>query len=1230
MQQTEKEINESSFHCSIVSLSGFDRTMKQWNNRTVEQGESIFIKLLFYLVILQLVVSCNSSPDSLFQQQPAELTAIHFENTITETEEYNILEYEFVYNGGGVAIADFNNDGWEDVFFSGNMVDNKLYLNQQNFEFKDITDQAGVAGQDRWCTGIAIADVNADGWMDMYIGSTTYEPASRRKNLLYINQGLGEDGIPTFEEMGAAYGLADSSHTMQSAFFDYDKDGDLDVYLAVNEMDDIHLPNKYRKKKEDGDTKRIDKLFRNDWDAAKGHPVFTDVSREAGILIDGFSLGLNISDINKDGWQDIYVTNDYLTNDLLYINNQDGTFTNKAAEYFKHTCYSAMGNDVVDINNDGLLDIVALDMLPEDNFRRKTMLPNNNYTGYINNEKYGYQHQYVRNVLQLNQGERPDTAGLLFSEIAMLSGVSSTDWSWAPVMADFDNDGYKDLIVTNGFPKDVTDRDFMDYHSDVGPYAGQEMLLSKIPSVKINNYAYRNRGDLTFEYMGEKWGITEPSFSNGAAYADLDNDGDMDYVVNNIDDPAAIFKNQTPASNPNAHWLKIQLKGTGKNLQGIGTIIILKYKNQTQYWEHSLTRGYLSSSSPIIHFGLGEHTIVDELVIKWQDGTSQVRSNISADQLLTIDQKNAGLAQKDKPIALTPIFEDVTKNYQLNYEHYEMDYIDYNVQPLLMHKLSQYGPGIAVGDINNDQLEDFYVSGSHFKRGRFFVQQAEGGFTMQDLLGEGVEKEKLEEELGSLLFDADMDGDLDLYLVSGGYEYTKENTVYQDRLFINDNGQFTKSETALPNILSSGSCVKAADFDKDGDLDLFVGGRVLSGEYPKPVDSYILKNETENGQVKFRIVNEEIAPELNQLGMVCDALWTDYNNDGWTDLLVAGEWMPLQIFKNKEGILSKESLTIKQSSNQTINPNGWWNSLVGGDFDKDGDIDYIAGNLGLNTLNKASEKYPISIYGADFDGNKGFDVVPAAYFLDEERVPQEFPFFGRGDIQKQMQIIRKHFRRHEEFARATATTMFSRFQEVEPLKLEANYLQTSYLENKGDGTFLLSALPTEAQFAPIYGMAAGDFNQDGHLDVLLSGNDYGMEVSMGRHDAFNGLLLLGNGEGDFQLTSMQESGVVIPQDAKSLVRVATNNGDVWVAGQNGGQLKFLQSPNSFNQPIAIQPLDAYAILTTNSGTSYRHEFYYGHTFLSQSSRIFFPPENIQQLEIFQFSGTSRIVNSEAN
>lgn len=1215
MQQTDKDLIDPLLQCSSVPLLTFSN--KQWN-----------AGLLFpiYLIILLFLASCQQAPNSLFQQLPAEQTNIQFKNTITETEEYNILEYEFVYNGGGVAIADFNNDGWEDVFFSGNMVENKLYLNQQNFEFKDITEKAGVAGKDRWCTGVTIADVNADGWLDLYVGTTTYEPAARRQNLLYINQGLNEDGIPTFQEMGMAYGLADTSHTMQSAFFDYDKDGDLDVYLAINEMDDIHLPNKYRKKKEDGDTKRIDKLFRNDFDASKGHPVFTDVSREAGILIDGFSLGLNISDINKDGWQDIYVTNDYLTNDLLYINNQDGTFTNEAASYFKHTCYSAMGNDVVDINNDGLLDIVALDMLPEDNFRRKTMLPNSNYTGYINNKKFGYQHQYVRNVLQLNQGERPDTAGLLFSEIAMLAGISSTDWSWAPVMADFDNDGYKDLIVTNGFPKDVTDRDFMDYHSDVGAYASQEMLLSKIPSVKINNYAYRNKGDLTFEYMGERWGITQPSFSNGATYADLDNDGDMDYVVNNINDPASIFKNFSVESAPTNNWIKIKLIGPDLNPQGIGATIEITYKDQQQYWEQSLTRGYLSAASPIIHFGLGEQTEVEELVIQWQDGKRQTITNIPSNQLLTIAYTDANAAPSQNPSKVVSIMEDVTKEYDLPFEHFEMDYTDYNVQPLLMHKLSQYGPGIAVGDINNDQLEDFYVSGSHFKRGRFFMQQADGGFDIQDLLGVGEEKEKLEEELGSLLFDADRDGDLDLYLVSGGYEYTKGNEVYQDRLFLNENGQFIKSERALPKFLSSGSCVKAADFDKDGDLDLFVGGRVLSGEYPKPVDSYILKNETENGQVKFTIANEELAPSLNQLGMVCDALWTDYNNDGWTDLLVAGEWMPLQFFKNEEGILAKDNITIQQSNHQTIHPIGWWNSLVGSDFDKDGDIDYIAGNLGLNTLNKATEEQPISIYAADFDGNKGFDIVPAVYFLDEERVPKEFPYFGRGDLQKQMQIVRKHFRQHAEFARATTPSMLSRFQQVEPLKLTANYLQSSYLENKGGGTFEITPLPIAAQFAPIYGLVVNDFNQDGHEDVLVGGNDFGMEVSMGRHDALNGLLLTGDGTGNFAPISMQESGVVIPFDAKSLVKLRAKDHDLYIAAQNQGQLRLFKTATS--TALEVQPQDAYAIITDQSGKTYRQEFYYGNTYLSQSSRQLTLPNNFQQVEIFQYTGTSRMVNVE--
>jgi len=1169
------------------------------------------------LLVALLLLACGQKQDTLFKQLPVSQTGIDFSNRINDSDTFSILTYEYIYNGGGVATADFNNDGLLDAFFSGNMVDNRLYLNQGDFQFTDITKTAAVDGNGRWNSGIAVVDINTDGWLDLYVCATTHEPGAKRANLLYINQGVNAEGIPTFEEQAAAYGLADTSHTTNAAFFDYDKDGDLDVYLLVNEMDEERLPNRYRPKITDGSTKRTDKLFRNEGPGENGHPVFTDVSAEAGILIEGFGLGLNITDINQDSWPDVYVTNDYLTNDLLYINNGDGTFTDRAADYFKHTAHSAMGNDVVDLNNDGLTDVVAVDMLPEDNFRRKTMLMPNNYNTYLNNDRFGYQYQYVRNVLQLNQGKRPEMDDPIFSEIAMLSGIAATDWSWAPLITDFDNDGYRDIIITNGFPRDITDRDFIDYFANNRAYASQEMLLYRIPQVKLNNYVFRNTGELTFEEVTESWGMNIPSFSNGAAYADLDNDGDMDVLVNNINDSAFVFQN-TLLDKPEVsgrNWLKINLQGSEKNPQGLGAKVEVFYNEKRQFWEQTPYRGYLSSIDMRPHFGLGESQQVDKLVVTWPDGKQQVLESVSANQVLTLKASEASEPNAKTDTQNDAFFKDVTAALGVNFVHDEQDYIDFNVQPLLPHKLSQFGPGLAVADVNGDGLDDFYVSGSLNRKGTFFVQQADGSFTEKDLLPE--QGEERYEELGSLFFDADGDGDSDLYLVSGGYELEKGSAGYQDRLFLNEGGQFVLAENALPEFINSGGCVKAADFDRDGDLDIFVGGRVEPQTYPKPVSSYLLRNDTENGEVQFTLA-EDAAPGLEEIGLVCEAIWTDFDNDDWMDLVVVGEWMPVQFFKNDNGTLSRQATALEELK-------GFWNSVVGADFDKDGDTDYIAGNLGLNTLNKPSKEQTISIFAKDFDGNEGYDAVPTAYFPDRQGVEREYPYFNRLDVEKQIVFVKDKFPYHKDFGVATIDDVLSPEQQEGALVLRANYSKTSYIENKGDGTFEVHPLPIEAQLAPIFGMLAEDYNQDGHLDVLLTGNDFSTEIAKGRYDALNGLLLLGDGMGNFKAVDLARAGFFVPGDGKSLVQLQGAAGQsLVVASQNRDSLKIFEAQDGATRTISLQAQDAYAVVHLPGGV-YRQEFYYGHSFLSQSARRFAVPMAAEKVEVVDFQGNKREV-----
>lgn len=1193
------------------------------------------------LILFIFLWGCKQKSTALFEQLSHQKTGVNFNNTITDNDSFNILTYEYIYNGGGVAIADFNQDGQQDLFFSGNQVENKLYLNKGDWKFEDITAQAGVAGKDRWKSGVAITDLNYDGKMDIYVTCMTLNPAARRANLLYINQGNDNNGVPVFKEMAQEYGIADTAHTTTCAFLDYDNDGDQDLYLAVNFQRKYknESPNSFHPKDPNHVAYTHDHLYRNDWDPVRKHPVFTDVSLEAGIKGEGFGLAINISDINQDGWKDIYVSNDYLTNDHLYINNQDGTFTDRSAEYIKHTSYSAMGNDVVDFNNDGLLDIVAVDMLPEDNYRRKTMLPANNYNTFQNFDEFKYQHQYVRNTLQINQGIAPGTGHPVFSEASMFAGVSSTDWSWTPLAADFDQDGYRDLIITNGFPKDVTDLDFGDYNSNSYAYASKGLLNENIPSVKLKNYAFRNRGDLTFENMGEKWGITQNSFSNGAAYGDLDNDGDLDYVVNNINDPASIFRNNAVraslAGAPDGGsgegdrkdrpygWLNLRLHGDSLNPMGLGTWIEIQYgKGQKQVWEHSIYRGYLSSMQPLVHFGLGKNSVVDQITITWPNKKQQILSKVKANQVLDIDYRNAKIetAQPSPPPAHA-WFNQINTEAGVNYVQQEVDFIDFNLQPLLPHKLSQYGPGIAVADVNGDQLDDFFVSGSHFNKGRFFVQKADGTFQLQDLIQGAEGPEKQGEDLGVLFFDVDGDGDEDLYTVRGGVEYSAEHRAYQDVLYLNNNGKFSPTLGALPDFIKSGTCVRAADFDRDGDLDLFIGGRVRQKEYPKPVSSYLLKNESADGKVKFVLANEQLAPQLNDLGLVCDALWTDYDQDGWVDLLLAGEWMPLTLFKNKSGKLENAT---KDSGLEAYT--GWWGSLLGADFDGDGDIDYLAGNLGQNTLFKASAKYPLGIYAEDFDGNQGYDAVPSAFFPNEKGDLEEFPYHNRLDIDKQLILSKRKYLLHAEFARINMGQYLSNFPEIKPLHLSATHMQSSFIRNLGKGKFAIEALPSAAQMAPLYGMLAGDWNGDGHLDALCVGNDYGSEVTTGRYDALNGLLLIGNGKGGFKSSTLAQSGFYVPGDAKSLVQLSNAKGEQYiVAGQNRGPLQVFKPNNYKSTWFAYSQSDAKAQIKLSSGKTIYYELYQGTGFLSQSARKIWIPQNAVEVTLIDFKGNKEVI-----
>jgi hypothetical protein len=1180
----------------------------------------------FLLCVILINASCNNKK-TLFEKISSTNSGIHFNNEIIENDSINPLDLTNIYNGGGVGIGDFNRDGLPDIYFTGNTVSNKLYLNKGNFEFDDITSTAGVGGDGKWCRGVAVVDINNDGWPDIYVCATIRNNPEQRRNLLYINQGLDKNGIPHFKEMAREYGLGDTLYSTMAAFFDFDNDGDLDMYLVVNNIPKGYNANVYKPIVTDGSFPSTGRLYRNDWNDSLGHPVFTDVSKQAGISIEGFGHDVTIADINKDGWKDIYVSNDFLGDDILYINNHDGTFTDKVKTYFKHTSANGMGQDIEDINNDGLADVVELDMDPPDNYRKKLFQGPNNYRSYQNTDYFGYQYQYARNSLQLNQGPRinaNDSIGdPIFSEIGYYSGIEATDWSWTPLVADFDNDGFRDIIVTNGYPKDVNDHDFISFRTQATNLASKKTILSQIPQIKIHSFAFRNNTDLTFTNVSEDWGLMTPSFSNGAAYADLDNDGDMDLIVNNIDDEAHIYRNMSRERDPeNRHFLQIKFSGDSLNKDGLGALAELHYdKGKQQIYENTPFRGYLSTIQNIAHFGLGKISTVDSVIIKWPNGRMQLLRDVKANQVLQVNIKNANLnySFSKEMIASNSLFKDITDSVGIHFQQEERDYIDFNIQKLLPHKFSEYGPSIAVGDIDGNGLEDMIVGGSAFHSAQLFLQQPGGRFIQKSLLPEEVIKNKLADDLQVLLFDADGDGDLDLYIAAGGYENEHNDPAYQDQLYINDGkGNFKLDSSALPKNFTSKFCVRAADFNHDGKLDLFISGRVDPGNYPKPVSSFIYRNDSKNGQVKFTDVTTSVAKDLISIGMVCDAVWTDFDNDGWPDLVLAGEWMPVTFLRNDHGVF--KNVTASSGINNQL---GWWNSIAAGDFDNDGRMDYVVGNLGRNSFYRASDEYPMRVYAKDFDKNGIFDMIPSLYLPDVNGQMKEFPAQGRDDLLKQINAMRKKFPNYKSYALAEMNQVLTEEERKGALILTANNLQTCLLHNDGNGKFTMIPLPAQAQFSAINGMVAEDFDGDGNLDLVMNANDYGTEPNVGRYDALNGLYLKGDGKGNFIPWTILQSGIFIPGNGKALVKIQSAGGKcLLAAGQNRGPLKVFELKKDI-KTIRLGPSDVTALLKYKNGMSRKQEIYYGSSFLSESGRFLNLDKNIISVEITDMSGNTR-------